>query len=178
MFQVKPEQSSLLHYLFNMTAITVKPRNSPWTSLLLVMILMISCSHEKQEERKILFSNNSWQRYDILKFEFPITEAGGSCDLLFELNCSKSFMYDDLPLNMVLNSPSGEERIKEYLMKIRDKNGECTGTIKGDSCYTRLVLKKGLYCSRKGVLKVEIENLNPKLQTEGIYSAGMILIKR
>ena len=161
-----------------MTEITVRPQKSLWKSFLVILALMISCSHEKQEERKIFFINNCWQRYDILKFELAVTETGGTYDLLFELCCSKSFMYDELPFNMVLNSPSGEERIKEYLMKTRDKNGACTGTQTGDSCYTRLVLKKNLYCSRKGVMKVEIENLNPKLQTEGIYSAGLILIKK
>ena len=79
---------------------------------------------------------------------------------------------------MVLDSPSGEERIKEYQMQIRDKNGIPAGTVNGDTCTTRIFLKKNLYCPKKGVLKVEIENLNPRMATEGVFSAGIILVRR
>jgi hypothetical protein len=77
---------------------------------------------------------------------------------------------------MILDTPSGEERIREYLMQIRDKNGNYSGTLTGDTCITQIFLKRKLYCSKKGILKVEIENLNPRMETEGVISARLILI--
>ncbi|MCX6287859.1 MAG: hypothetical protein NTY96_12155 [Bacteroidetes bacterium] len=145
---------------------------------MIILIIVTACIRVKPAEKSISFSNKSWQRYNILKYEFPIVEMKKSYDIVFELRCAKSFAYNDLPLNMVLNTPSGEERIKEYQIQVKDKNGLFAGTLSGDTCITRLVLKKNLYCSVKGILKVEIENLNPRMETEGVYSAGLILIQR
>ena len=146
--------------------------------LLIILIFLASCCHEKPIEKRICFPTGSWQRYNVLKFDLPVTESEKSYDVIFELRCKKSFAYDELPLNMVLKTPSGEERIKEYLIQIRDKNGTFTGTLNGDTCITTVFLKKNLYCSRKGIMKVEIENLNPRMETEAVISAGLILIQR
>lgn len=112
-----------------------------------------------------------------MKFELPVTESERSYDVIFELRCKKSVPFDELPFNMVLNTPSGEERIKEYQLQIRDKNGITMGKLSGDTCINRIFLKSKLYCSREGVLKVEIENLNPRKETEGVISACLILEK-
>ena len=145
--------------------------------LFIILIFLAACSHEKPLEKRIYFPAGSWPRYNILKFELPVTGNERSIDVIFELRCKRSFIYDELPLNMVLNTPSGEERIKEYKLQIRDKNGSYTGILSGDTCITSIFLKRKLYCSRKGGLKVEIENLNPRLETEGVISAGLILIQ-
>ncbi|MCX6284018.1 MAG: hypothetical protein NTW31_07280 [Bacteroidetes bacterium] len=146
--------------------------------LLIAIILATACVREKPVEKRILFPGKSWQRYHILKYEFPISEMGKSYDVIFELRLAKTFAYDELPLNMVLNTPSGEERIREYQLQVKSKNGSFTGTLSGDTCITRLVLKRNLYCSGKGILKVEIENLYPRMETEGIYMASLFLIQR
>ena len=41
----------------------------------------------------------------------------------FDLHITKFFSSDDLPINMVLNTPSGEERIREYQVKVKNKDG-------------------------------------------------------
>ena len=140
-------------------------------------ILLFSCSRDKPIEKRISFPGESWSRFNILKFEFPVTESGKSYDFVFVLRCRKSFAYDELPLNMVLNTPSGEERIKEYILPVKDVNGSLKGTCNGDTCIVELTLKRGLNCSNRGMMKVEIENLNPKLTTEGVFSTSLILIK-
>ncbi|MCX6242895.1 MAG: hypothetical protein NTX43_13920 [Bacteroidetes bacterium] len=154
-----------------------KEQKSLLNCLLIILMFLTSCGHEKPAEQSIAFPNKSWQRYNILNFKFPVTETNRSYDIILELRCNKSFDYDNLPINMVISTPSGEERIREYHVQIKDKNGSFTGAIKGDTCLTRLVLKRKLYCSSKGLMKVEIENLNPKMETEGIFSVNLILIQ-
>lgn len=148
-----------------------------FTTFLSALVLMYSCSPEKPMEKRIIFPGEYWPRFNILKFEFPVTESGKSYDFILVLRVNKSFPYEGLPLNMVLNSPSGEERIKEYLLQVKDKNGSFKGTTNGDTCIIELVLKRGLNCSSKGMMKVEIENLNPKLATEGVFSTSLLLVK-
>jgi len=146
--------------------------------LVFILFCLLACVKDRPAGQRIYFPSGTWQRYHILKFGIPVGESEKSYDIVFELRCRKSFDYDELPLNMVLDTPSGEERIKEYQMQIRDKNGIPAGTVNGDTCTTRIFLKKNLYCPKKGVLKVEIENLNPRMATEGVFSAGIILVRR
>ena len=161
-----------------MTQYKPRPALKSYPYLVFILFSLLACSRDKPEEQRIYFPSGSWQRYNILKFQLPVVESDKSHDIIFELRCTKSFVYDQLPLNMVLNTPSGEERIKEYQLQIRDKNGTIAGTLNGDTCTTRIFLKKNLYCSKKGALKVEIENLNPRMETEGVFSAGIILVRR
>ena len=149
-----------------------------WNWLIISLIIISACSHQRSAEKRISFPLESWPRFTILKYEFPITETERSYDILFELRSSKSFASDDLSLNMVLYTPSGEERIKEYKMPIKDKTGSFVGTFNEDTCITKLVLKRDLFCSVKGTMKLEIENINPKMETEGVYSASLILVQR
>jgi gliding motility-associated lipoprotein GldH len=160
-----------------MTEYNHKPARLLHLSLIFILSFLSACTMEKPDVQRIYFPSGSWQRYNILKFNLPVVESERSYDIIFELRCRKSFIYDDLPLNMVLNTPSGEERIKEYQVQIRDKNGIPAGILNGDTCTTRIFLKKSLNCSKKGALKIEIENLNPRMETEGIFSAGIILVR-
>ena len=146
-----------------MIKIEIKSLIITYIALISALVLMYSCSGEKPMEKRIIFPGESWPRFNILKFEFPVTESGKSYDFILVLRVKKSFPYEGLPFNMVLNSPSGEERIKEYLLQVKNQNGSFKGTANGDTCIIELVLKRGLNCSSKGMMKVEIENLNPRL---------------
>lgn len=123
------------------------------------------------------FSNTSWNRFNKLKFEFPLEQKTGSYDIYFDIHVTKSFSHEVLPLNMVLNTPSGEERIREYELKVQNKDGSFLGECKSDSCCVKAALKKGMLVNKTGVLKIEIENLTPRLETDGILTAGIILVK-
>jgi hypothetical protein len=87
----------------------------------------------------------------------------------------QGFEYETLNFNMIMNTPSGEERIKEYEMKVKSKAGSFLFPCAGDSCLGQQLLKKELWISKPGVLVIEIENLTPRLRTGGIRSAGIRL---
>jgi hypothetical protein len=73
-----------------------------------------------------------------------------------------------------MTTPSGEERIKEYHMNIKKKDGGFIGPCNKDSCEVTINLKKQLMLT-KGVLKIEIENLVPRLELNGLLSIGIRL---
>lgn len=150
----------------------------PVLFLLASAIIYISCQSEQVKEKLISFPSGTWPRFEILSFGFPMSDSPRTYDIVLEIKTLKNFEYDSLPMNMVLNSPSGEERIREFTMEFRNKKGQFMGQAEGDSCIFSCMLKKDLSCSGKGMLKVAIENLNPRIQTDGIVSASVRLVPK
>ena len=75
---------------------------------------------------------------------------------------------------MIMITPSGEERIKEYSMDIRRKDGGFVGQFISDSCEVSIALKKELKLT-KGILNLEIENLVPRPEVRGLLGIGIRL---
>jgi hypothetical protein len=105
----------------------------------------------------------------------PIEKTEKPYDISFFASCSKDFEYEELDFNMVMTTPSGEERIKEYQLRVKDKSGKFLGEFSGDSCVLFVSLKNGLTISKKGILKIEIENLIPRMETPGLFGVGIRL---
>jgi len=146
-------------------------------SLVIGLLGQAACMRNKTIEVYHRFPGQSWQRFDILKFEVPVKESGQEYDVWFFIRTNRKYPYNDLNFNMVMNTTSGEERIREYTLLVKSAEGGLAGTCTPDSCTCSVVLKSRLYCSVPGTLKIDIENLTPRMQTEGILGAGIRLTK-
>ena len=144
-------------------------------TLIFGFFLFAGCNRGTPLEVFHRFENRPWQRFDNLTFEIPVKKAGKSYDVQFITWMTRDFPFDELSVNMVMNTPSGEERIGEYTMKVKSGGGSFLSEFKGDSCENILLLKRGLFFAVAGILKVEIENLTPRMQTTGILGAGIRL---
>ena len=76
---------------------------------------------------------------------------------------------------MVMNTPSGEERIHEYQLEVKSKSGDFSIECSKDSCQGMILLKREINIGKPGILKIEIENLTPHLSTTGIKGVGIRL---
>jgi gliding motility-associated lipoprotein GldH len=141
----------------------------------ILLAFLLSCTGLKHDEVRLYhsFESRSWNRFQVLTFKYPVTEPGKTFDISLFGNFSKEYEYGSLEFNMVLTSPSGEERIREYHLDVKDKNGAFLGVFKGDTCNLSVSLKKGLKISRRGMLKIEIENLIPRVETTGLFGVGI-----
>jgi gliding motility-associated lipoprotein GldH len=143
--------------------------------LFVLAIGLTGCVKSKPYEHVQRIDPAGWSRYDILKFEIPVEKTGVPFDVCLTVIFDQSFEHENLNFNMVMNTPSGEERINEYEMRVRTKTGSFLLPCSQDSCSGIQMLKKGLSFSRTGKLVIEIENLTPRLRTEGIRSVGIRL---
>jgi hypothetical protein len=120
--------------------------------------------------------NTTWDRFDIKQVEIPVMEAGASYDIAVVVHCTEQFQYDDLPFYAILTTPSGEERMREITVPVKG-NGKLLvdpQTLKAES---RLFLWKKITFADKGKCKLTIENMIPKIQTEGIDEIGIVVTK-
>ncbi|MCF8366098.1 MAG: gliding motility lipoprotein GldH [Bacteroidales bacterium] len=145
---------------------------------LLTTILIFSfasCRDDKSVSRIHNFTNANWQRFEFLNFEFQIDNADTDYNILVLLRYTNDFPSQALIVNLVMNLPSGEERIREYKLNIRDDDGELLGEKKA-GYYERFIdIRKEIRFGEPGLLKCEIENLMTKYYTPGVVEFGIVL---
>jgi len=118
--------------------------------------------------------NTTWDRFDIKQFEIPINEEAKSYDIQVVVRCTEQFQYDNLPFYVILTTPSGEERMREVNVLVRD-NGKMITQPNSTKSEARLILWKGINMADKGNCKITLENMIPKIQTEGIDEIGIVV---
>ena len=139
----------------------------------LAIFLLAGCQKNKDYVLYYQFKQHLWHRFNKLQFEIPLRPSLKGWDIYFFAHHTKDYPFDNLDFNMIMNTPSGEERIKEYHFEIKRKNGEFAGECTKDSCIATIALKKEIYFPEKGILKIEIENLIPRLEVHGLLGVGI-----
>jgi hypothetical protein len=109
-------------------------------------------------------------------FDIPILDINKRYDVFFFANLTKEYEFDNLEFNMIMTTPTGEERIKEYKFLLKDKTGGFTGNCNQDSCTASITLKRGLWMDKKGMLRIEIETLVPRMQINALLGVGIRLV--
>jgi gliding motility-associated lipoprotein GldH len=150
--------------------------NKALKSILIILIALTACKSEPAYEQKHIFKGNTWNRFENQVFEIPVDETGKSYDIFLTMKRTTEYAYEDLPVNVVLQTPSGEERIHEFTFRlsesIKKPNNETA-----DSLTVEFQLWKEIFLSDKGKCTITIENLIPKIATPGIISVGIIMKK-
>jgi gliding motility-associated lipoprotein GldH len=140
-------------------------------------LTIISCKHGGPVYEKYLkMKNSTWDRFDQKLFEIPIEDPAKNIDINFVVRITTKLSYDELPFYIILTTPAGEERIREIKIPVRE-NGKMIGELKGNVYETRIELWKEINISEKGNCKISIENMIPKIQTEGIDEIGIVVTK-
>ncbi len=143
--------------------------------ILIAVIFMLSCKPSKIYENYYEFKNNSWNRFEKLYFKLPIENTKHNYNIFLSVKYTKQYTYQYIYIYLTIKTPSGEERMKEYKFKLRNKKGVIKAKKIDKIWNIRFLLKTGFHFSRKGICKFEIENLIPKLETPGIKEIGLIV---
>jgi gliding motility-associated lipoprotein GldH len=148
-----------------------------YTLICLILLLGHSCTNLNTKELYHPFPDKNWARFNLLSFEIPVENIEKPYDVYLFARFNTGFQYNTLDFNMIMNTSAGEERIHEYQMVIRSKSGRLLLDCKNDSCTGTILLKRELYLSKSGILKIEIENLTPRMLTEGVIGVGIKMVE-
>ena len=141
---------------------------------ILLLLIVSACSKNHDYVIYHKFKEQTWARFNVLKFEIPVNATEKTYDISLFVSHSRVYEYDTLGFNMIMTTPSGEERIKEYNLEIKRKDGRFTGQCNNDSCDVSVMLKRDITLS-PGTLTLEIENLVPRLEIKGLLGIGIRL---
>lgn len=144
---------------------------------LILFLFLYSCASSVLYETKITFSNDAWNSFDKLDFEFEVSSANEPCDVFIKIELTEDFHLQKLPLFLTLETPSGEVRTLEHSIKVMNNNG----LIKGKKQHGVWKLSSRVYTgftfTEVGKSKIQIKNLHYKYQTDGIQSVGILIEK-
>lgn len=138
------------------------------------IFVMLSCNRDASVSKSYTFENKVWDRFNILTFDFPV-EENEHYDILAVIRFNGDFPSDYLYINFVINGPSGEERIRDYRLYLKEKDGSMMGTTKEGVNERIITLREGIRFGSKGDVSYEIENLLPKRLLNGIESFGLMM---
>ena len=144
--------------------------------IVLFLLVTAACGRHREVSQFHTFRNAVWQRFDHLNFTLPVGNPG-EYDIYIVVRYTKAFPSEALSVNVVMNTPGGEERIKDYNLFLKNKEGEMLGE-NNNGVYSQVIdIRKGIRFETAGPLTFDIENLMPKYYTPGIVEFGIVLEK-
>ena len=142
----------------------------------MLAIALTSCDKGPVFETYLAIKNSTWDRFDIKQFDILVAEPAQTYDITLVVRCSEKFQYDKLPVYAIITTPSGEERMREVNVLVRE-NGKMITQPESTNSEARLILWKGVNMGDKGTCKITLENMIPKIQTDGIDKIGIVVTK-
>ena len=141
------------------------------------MVIFFSCVSHIEFEQYKKFEKQSWNRFNIIKFEVLVNDIKTDFDITLVIRHLPEFKIKELPVNVTFYMPSGEIRSAEHIIKFTDNAGESLSECLGDLCDLSFMLRKGFIFPENGTVRVEIENKWPRLELPGILEVGLVLQK-
>ncbi len=139
------------------------------------LVLLFSCQRGVIYKEFHKFDNYTWARFDKVTFSIPVENAGTTADIVFTIRHITQYPYKNLPVNIILTTPSGEERIIKKDIRLKDENEEFKGKVAGDLWDVEEVLWPAFYFTEAGTYTLEFENLIPKMGIPGLADIGIYL---
>lgn len=148
------------------------------TRILFIIFVSISlwgCGSGRIYENSVEFENNSWQRFNILKWNFENTKVGRECDFKIKLLITEDVKWNFIPISFKIISPSDDERAQEHKFWIRNSDGELSGTKVGDCYEYSFDLRNNYLLNEKGIYGVSMENKMYKYHNYGFVKLELIV---
>lgn len=152
-------------------------RNTTIILILLLPVLLLSCSNQKIFEKFEKFENISWNRFNKLKFEINLEDTEPQFDIFLAIRHLPEIQYKELKINMTIYSPSEEMRSADYVLPLRNKDGNSLSECLGDLCDITIPIRKRFKFSEPGINRIEIESKFTKVDMPGIMEVGLIVRK-
>ncbi len=145
-----------------------------FTTSIIILILLVGCNTNTSFKEYKKFDDVSWNRFDILDFEFTVEEKE-SLDFYLVLRHHTDFPYGIIDINITIYTPDGEMRSREYHFKLKDANLNWKGKGMGDLWDIQLPIRKELIFNKGGTCKVQVENKMSRVETPGIIEIGLVV---
>lgn len=80
------------------------------------------------------FDDNRWLQTDVRTYDFEITAASQSYDLLLDFSHIAGFQFNNIPIEVTLTNPDQTPTTQTVLLQIIDAEGKELGDCDGDYC--------------------------------------------
>lgn len=122
----------------------------------LLLFVLISCDKSQvYNEFTLLPENHRWEKSEAKNYEFTISDDSKLYDLNFKFSHVYDYQFASVPINFVIENPSGEKEKFSIDLQIKDASGKELADCAGDICDLTFKVKEAVTLS-KGTYKVTI----------------------
>ena len=146
--------------------------------LLFVAAFLVSCGSKKISEQQKSFADKVWQSDQNLVFEFPIKDTSATYDISTVVKHFDNFPFDRVKLSFTLKDPSGETRISEHDLVVRNEKGQFLGKKSGDTISMDFAIRNGYKFKAPGKAIVTLANRLSSSNAEGIGGISIVVRKK
>ncbi len=145
--------------------------------LLILSIIGASCSQKKVFEQRHTFDQLKWNRFESIFFETDIKDITSTYSFTVELRHHTVYPFPNLAFTIAVYSPSGERRIKDLDVPLRNPDNTFKALGNGDMWDIDIPVFEKFSFNEPGHYKIELENRMPKFDTPGIIDIGLLIKK-
>jgi gliding motility-associated lipoprotein GldH len=144
---------------------------------MIIILFFVSCSSDNIFEKHEKMDGNKWLKSKVLTFEVPIEDTSSVYNISLAIRHAEYYPFANILIGINQITPSGEERYKDFDLKLRNADGSFIGDGSGDIWDTELLVYDKISFNTKGIYKFMVENHMPNVETEGIMEVGFLVVK-
>ena len=145
---------------------------------ILLSTLLVSCGSRVITDQQKSFTDKKWQNSQFLTYNFTITDTAARYDISASVKHFDNYPFDKVQLSFILDDPSGERRITEHDLLLRNKEGRFLGKKNGDTIIMDFAIRNKYRFKAPGIAKVTLTNRLPYPVTDGIAAISIIVRKK
>ena len=142
-----------------------------------VIIVFSSCGTKSVFNQNQKIENNVWVRDQTIEFEPEIKDTATKYDVFIDVRHAEYYPYANLVVELNMIFPSGEERVKEHDLLIRNPDASFKGEAGGDIWDYSVPVYKNHTFNAIGKYKFSIRNVMPVHETPGLMEIGLTIKK-
>jgi gliding motility-associated lipoprotein GldH len=146
--------------------------------LMLFLIVFISCDSKKIYEKYFDNERITWNRFDEKTFQFEIEDISATYDFYIAIRHHTEVPFKYISTKFTLYTPSGEVRMLEQKIILKDNDGKLLGEGMGDLWDVIRPVREDFEFTEPGICRVEISSTMPQADLPGIMQVGLVVRKR
>lgn len=143
---------------------------------IMISLLVAGCDRNTIHKEYNKFDDLSWNRLDMLDFEFPVDKKQ-PLDFYLALRHHTNFPYSFIDVNITFFTPDGEMRSRDYHYQLKGTDFDWKGDGMGELWDIELPIRNNMVFNESGICKVRVENKMNKMEIPGIIEVGLIVKK-
>jgi gliding motility-associated lipoprotein GldH len=139
-------------------------------------ILCFSCNSNLEVSKN--FESNNWKNIDYIKGQFNVENVQKTYQIKLDIYHSYHIQNSQIPVQILLISPSKELTTLETIIDIKDANNAFLGDCLGDRCDFSIVLPKEIKLSKTGLYDIALLHLSDKPVLTNIEGVKISLVEK
>lgn len=145
--------------------------------IIIILVSLASCQPQNREfvEHKELSPLVEWHKKDIIEFKVPIESTQQEYNMSLAFRYVLGYEHEGIKLSVMEISPNGEKTTKEYLLNLKDKEGNYLGDPSLSFFDSEHLIETNKKFNQIGVYTYKIEHMMPNDPVSYSLDLGLIL---